>query len=283
MMAQANLKFGSKAAKTTTPVSRGQAASGNRYQAAYQQSQKPTTAQPAWLQQANKNANERAAAARQAMPQTLSQTAQKMAGNMPQPAALKPLAIPSGKGTSLGSTVQQLANTYYDRLNNPIPYQTPQGTSILSNAQDLQGNFIPQTPQPQPLQPIGNNFNRYAPPTNTVLPDTYAGQIQRLIERATASGRTLPDTIQGMLDRLGQQYAPNGPGNLHATVQTMLPDTEEGALQRLIDQMTGLPTDTGGTGGGPGGDTGGGTPYPQQPSLADIMRWMYGSIYWRGW
>src|SRR5574340_948888 len=132
-------------------------------------------------------------------PMTLAQVAQALAGNMPKPAAVQPTQAPLRTG--IEQTAQKLAPNFIPQVS---PYQVPQGTTIIQNAQDLAHNFIPQKPPPPPY--VNPGFNVGAPPTSTILPDTYYEQVRRIIDRATAAGQTLPDTIQGMLNRLNQQY-----------------------------------------------------------------------------
>ncbi len=290
-MARASLSY--KSGKKAVVANKGAAAVGNRYaaqaKAAVSYLNKGQAANAARLSMQARKPPE---PPKQVVPKNLSQVAQAMAKNQPKPVAAKPLQAPAwlqgGKGG--GGIMQNAQNLQRNFVPERADYQVPSGSNIMQNAQNLRRNFVPErgpvsTTQPKPYQDEG--FNKYAPPTKTVLPDTYQGQVDRIIERAMASGRTLPDTIQGMLDRLGQQYYQPPTAS---PWQRTLPDTLESMIERLIESANSStlpPTDSAPYESAPYE----GAPYEsapyegysQQPGIADIMRWLYGSIYWRGW
>jgi len=131
---------------------------------------------------------------------------------------------------------------------------------------------IPQAPKVQPKAlPQG-----FPAPTPTVLPDTYYGQANRAWD----------------VYNYGQ----------YGTTPTLLPDTWEFQNQRNAELMMGpeMPPATGGAptgnggggggdwwnpyGGGGGGGNGGGGGYPGAGGVpaADLSKWLYGLITWRG-
>lgn len=294
-MARLSLSYKPRLEKSTS-VNKGQSLRSQAQAAAYMYQglaksdvSQLTQAQKAWA--ARLNAQARAPLKVQAQGQALPTNMQELA------AALRPQFLPrQGPNAPLPNNMYEVAQAMRKNMPEPIAAKPYMGISEADINKfkywydhwfnfDTPADLLNLNPKPKPDMDQG--FNKYAPPTNTVLPDTYQGQVNRLVERAAASGRTLPDTIQGMLDRLGQQYAitPPRPPMHEGLENRMLPDTEEGAIYRMIEQLNPLPSgpSDGGGGGGGGGyydpyGGGGGT----APSLADIFRWLYGKIFWRG-
>ncbi len=184
-----------------------------------------------------------------------------------QAAATKPQTKPNWLQAvaALFANANRGSGQTYGFLSNPAHINQP---NWLSNPAQISQTYGPPLPQRFPSPQFAHRLTPGTPPpTNTVLPDTYLGQ-----DTSWANSTS--------------KYAN------HST-PTLLPDTQAGQAQRNADIAMGgqggyAGWDAGGgTGGGGGGGAGGGgggygNGYYGGIPTADLARWLYGLITWRG-